>query len=134
MSVAAAAPIAVKSATGVLTAAGVWSGVIALLLICVLAYIKIIPRLKELENTNNAGIRREFIDEMAALREEVVQLRTENAQLRAEVRELHNAMDGMRRQNLQEGASAAGAILAALPEAAIPPATAAALRRVRGEK
>lgn len=107
------APVVVKSATGILTAAGVWSGVLVLILVCVLAYIKIMPRLRELENNNNAGLRKEFIEEMAALRSEVSGLRSDNAELRKgmsdlrdendllrkEIRELHGVIDGLRRQN-----------------------------------
>jgi predicted nuclease with TOPRIM domain len=128
---AAVAPVAVKSATGVLTAAGVWSGVAVIcvaLIGAVVAYIKVMPRLRELENANNAGLRKEFIEEMAALRGEVKSAREEtNAsrlesegmrdevralrtevrkrddkidQLRTEIRELHGVIDGMRRENM----------------------------------
>lgn len=116
----AAAPIAVKSATGVLTAAGVWSGVavvVVAMIGAVVAYIKIMPRLRELEDTkklrllelennNNAGLRKEFIEEMAELRAEVRNLRKEVQTrddkidlLRAEITELHGLIDGMRREN-----------------------------------
>lgn len=96
------APVAVKSATGVLTAAGVWSGVTVVLTIVVLAvvaYIRILPRLKELEINNSAGLRKEFIDEMGALRRDVKDLRNENDLLRKEIRELHGVIDGLRRAN-----------------------------------
>lgn len=69
--------------------------------------------LRKLENENNAGLRKEFIDEMHALRTEVTGLRDDNATLRNEVkglrgendllrtelREMHNVIDGMRREN-----------------------------------
>lgn len=113
---AAAAPIAVKSATGVITATGIWSILLTLagiLIVAVVAYIKIMPRLRELEINNNAGLRKEFIEEMAALRgevtgmreengelrDEVKGLRTENKVLREEIRELHGVIDGLRREN-----------------------------------
>ncbi len=109
MLLSAAAPIVVKSATGVLTATGIWSlvGTVGLGLIgCVVAYIRIMPRLRELEHTNNAGLRKEFIDEMATLREEVQKLRVEVRDrddkidlLRREIGELHSVIDGLRRQN-----------------------------------
>lgn len=110
------APIAVKSTTGVFTATGVWGLLVtftSILIVAVVAYIRIMPRLKELENTNNAGLRREFIDEMAALRTEATALRGEVNSLRDQVRrrddkidllrqeihELHGVIDGMRREN-----------------------------------
>lgn len=74
---------------------------------------------------------RELIEELS---KQVADLRAENGQLRDEVRQLHTIMEGMRRQNLQEGSSAARAVLAALPQENIPPATREALRRVRGDK
>lgn len=74
---------------------------------------------------------RELIEELS---KQVADLRAENGQLRDEVRQLHTIMEGMRRQNLQEGSSAAKAVLASLPPENIPPATRAALRRVRGDK
>jgi uncharacterized membrane protein YhiD involved in acid resistance len=123
---AAAAPIAVKSATGVLTAAGVWSGVLALGLLVVLAYIKVMPRLRELENTNNAGIRKEFIAEMAELREEVRGLRTEVRerdnkidQLRNEIRELHGVIDGMRRENLAAQLTGQSVVARTMPQSPV---------------
>lgn len=104
-----AAPIAVKSATGLLTATGVWSAVAVITVAvigAVVAYIRIMPRLRELENTNNAGLRREFIEEMAALRAEVTTLREQVRQrddkidlMRREIGELHAVIDGMRREN-----------------------------------
>lgn len=113
---AAAAPVVVKSAAGGLIASGVWTvvGMITVAIIgAIVAYIKIMPRLRELENSNNAGLRKEFIEEMGALRGEVSGLRTENGHLRNEVRdlreegdllrkeirELHGVIDGLRRQN-----------------------------------
>ncbi|NLS27924.1 hypothetical protein S2M10_29260 [Sphingomonas sp. S2M10] len=48
----------------------------------------------------NSGLRREFIDEMHALRSEVKALREENGLLRREISELHRIIDGMRRENL----------------------------------
>lgn len=98
----AVAPIAVKSATGVLTATGVWGMLLTLasiLIVGVVAYIRIVPRLRELENANNAGLRKEFIDEMTELRKEVKGLRDENTLLRREIHELHGVIDGMRREN-----------------------------------
>lgn len=97
-----AAPIAVRSATGLITATGVWGMLLTLasiLIVAVVAYIRVMPRLKELENANNAGLRKEFIEEMAALRDEVKGLRNENDLLRGEIRELHRVIDGLRRQN-----------------------------------
>jgi uncharacterized protein YoxC len=140
---AAAAPIAVKSATGVLTAAGVWSGVAVIVVAmigAVVAYIRIMPRLREVENSNNAGLRKEFIEEMAALRGEVRSSREESEglreevrtlrqevrnrddkidALRSEIRELHGVIDGMRRENQAAQISGQRAIvetLKALPQ------------------
>ena len=73
-------------------------------------------------------------EQVERLSRQVGDLQTENGQLRSEVRELHSTLEGMRRQNLQEGSSAAKAVLAALPPENIPPATRDALRRVRGDK
>jgi peptidoglycan hydrolase CwlO-like protein len=81
---------------------------------------------------------RELIETLNAqvsqLSRQVSDLTNENSQLRTEVRELHGALEGIRRQNLQEGSSAANAILSAIPPENIPPATRDALRRVRGDK
>jgi len=81
---------------------------------------------------------KELIDTLTSqverLSRQVSDLQTENGQLRSEVRELHSTMEGMRRQNLQEGSSAAAALMNALPEAAVPPATRAALKRMRGDQ
>lgn len=55
---------------------------------------------RKLTVEENAGLRKEFIDEMHALRKEVRDLRRENDQLRDEVRGLHGVIDGMRRENL----------------------------------
>lgn len=66
----------------------------------VVAIVRIIPQMAKLKVEENAGLRREFIDEMRQLRDEVTQLRTENDILRKEVRELHGVIDGMRRENL----------------------------------
>lgn len=73
-------------------------------------------------------------EQVERLSKQVTDLQTENGQLRAEVRDLHGALEGIRRQNLQEGSSAANAILSAIPQDSIPPATRDALRRVRGDK
>lgn len=88
-----------------LTFGGAGNWVIVAILVA--ALIRILPRLKELEIGKNAGLRREFIEEMHALRvevsesrEEVKSLRSENEALRKEVRELHGVIDGMRRENL----------------------------------
>lgn len=135
--IAAVAPIAVKSATGVLTAAGVWSGVAVVcvaLIGVVVAYIRVMPRLRELENTNNAGIRREFIEEMAELREEVKGLRQDVRerddkidQLRNEIRELHGVIDGMRRENLTAQLAGQSAVARTMPQS---PAMERALRTI----
>ncbi len=153
---ASAAPIAVKSATGVITATGVWGMLITLasiLIVAVVAYIKVMPRLKELENTNNAGLRKEFIDEMAALRGEVRSSREESEglreevrtlrqevrrrddkidQLRSEIRELHGVIDGMRRENMAAQIHGQRAVVEAMPDDLVPPATRAALKRIQG--
>lgn len=80
---------------------------------------------------------REVID---ALREQVTQLSTqvtelqgENTALRKEIRELHGVIDGMRRDNLQKGNSAALAVANALPEGSVPPSTLASIKRIAGE-
>lgn len=73
-------------------------------------------------------------EQVERLSKQVTDLQTENSQLRSEVRDLHGALEGIRRQNLQEGSSAANAILSAIPPENIPPATRDALRRVRGDK
>lgn len=72
----------------------------AIVAVLLAAFIRAWPKLKELEIGKNAGLRREFIEEMQALREEVTGLRNENGMLRQEVRELHKVIDGMRRGNL----------------------------------
>lgn len=69
--------------------------------------------LRKIQVEENAGLRKEFIEEMAALRLEVSGLRLdneglrkgqdalrgENELLRKEVRELHGVIDGLRREN-----------------------------------
>lgn len=72
-------------------------------------------------------------EQVDRLSKQVADLQTENGQLRTEVRDLHGVLEGIRRQNLQEGSSAAAAVLAAIPPENIPPATRDALRRVRGD-
>lgn len=72
-------------------------------------------------------------EQVDRLSKQVADLQTENGQLRTEVRDLHSVLEGIRRQNLQEGSSAAAAVLAAIPQENIPPATRDALRRVRGD-
>lgn len=47
----------------------------------------------------NGEVRKEFIDEMKALRDEVKGLREENESLRKEVRGLHSTIDAMRQAN-----------------------------------
>lgn len=94
----------------------------------------------------NGEVRQEFINEMHALRDQVtglrddneglrVEIRTlrrENDQLRDEVRSLHGVIDGMRRDNLQSGLSTQRAVVDSLPRELVPPATRAALDRIKG--
>jgi uncharacterized protein YlxW (UPF0749 family) len=54
---------------------------------------------RKLKIEENSGLRREFIEEMGALRQEVRDLRGENEILRKEIRELHAILDGVRREN-----------------------------------
>src|ERR1051326_4671996 len=68
-------------------------------------------------------------DQVKRLTDEVSQLQAENRHLREEVRSLHGTIDGMRRENLQAGNSAARAVVESLPEGSVPPATMAALER-----
>lgn len=89
-------------------------------------------KMRELDIGEAESLRAAFVGEMTALRAEISGLREENAGLRAEVRQLHGIIDGMRRQNLQAGNSAARAVAEALPEEIIPPATRAALERIKG--
>lgn len=71
-------------------------------------------------------------DQVKRLTDEVGTLQKENHQLREEIRSLHGTIDGMRRENLQAGNSAARAVAESLPEGAVPPATMAALERMKG--
>lgn len=87
---------------------------------------------RELIETLTAQVERANA-QINSLTGQVTALQTENGQLRSEVRELHTLVEGARRQNLQEGSSAAAAVLAAIPPENIPPATRDALRRVRGD-
>lgn len=78
-------------------------------------YVLARPRMLELEIGQNTGLRKEFIEEMQALREEVKGLRLENGELRHEIRELHQIIDGMRREQLQAGASEHAVLARHLP-------------------
>ena len=64
-----AAAVAVKSTTGLLTAAGVWAGVIMLGLVLLIAVVKIMPKMKELRIGEKRG-------ELDDLRERIVALET----------------------------------------------------------
>lgn len=74
----AAAAIPVKSATGAMTAAGVWAGVIMLALTILLAAVKIWPKMRELD----IGQRK---DDLADLRTRIIALesKVEEANSRA---------------------------------------------------
>lgn len=78
-------------------------------------YVLSRPRMRELDIGENSGLRKEFIEEMAALREEVAGLRVENGELRREIRALHGIIDGMRRGQLQADLSEHSAMARQLP-------------------
>lgn len=79
-------------------------------------YVLARPKMRELEIRENAGLRKEFIEEMAALRAEVADLRVENSHLRDEIRALHGVIDGMRREQLQFGASEHAVLARSVPD------------------
>lgn len=90
------------------------------------------PKMKELEITEAGAWQNVLVGEMQALRNEIKDLREENHGLRKEVRQLHGIIDGMRRENLQVGNSAARAVVESLPREIVPEKTREALDRIQG--
>lgn len=76
--------------------------------------------------------RQGFGELIETLSKEVKELRVENSALRSEIRSLHDLIDGMQRGDLQARRSAQVVELRATG-AQVPPATAAALDRMRDE-
>jgi uncharacterized coiled-coil protein SlyX len=76
--------------------------------------------------------RQGYGDLIEALSKEVHELRAETSRQRAEIRTLHDMIDSFTRGNLQARRSAQVVELNALPSGDVPPATAAALERMKG--
>lgn len=76
--------------------------------------------------------RQGYGDLIEALSTEVRELRDETARQRVEIRSLHNLIDGMNRGDLQARISTQATVLHDLPPEVVPPSTAAALDRLRG--
>jgi hypothetical protein len=90
------------------------------------------PKMRELDISEDAGIRAFMAEQMDGLRVEIKTLREENQSLRNEVRGLHGVIDGMRREALQAGISTQRAVVGSLPRDFVPEKTREALDRIEG--